>query len=130
MPRIVEYTPAWLTRPSMGFEIFSNVAKDDKTNGTAPKSSVERLMVRRGTQIFIVVDNELRWTDLVYLKDWYESESKAKPGRTPAANESNYPETIFRVSCLYEYPLPLLTSLDGQDFYQREDTKPHCFSRW
>jgi nucleoporin NUP82 len=101
MPRIVEYTPAWLTRPSMGFEIFSNAAKDDKndkTNGsTAPKSSVERLMVRRGTQIFIVVDNELRWTDLVYLKDWYESESKARPGRTPAATESNYPETIFRV---------------------------------
>jgi nucleoporin NUP82 len=100
MPRIVEYTPAWLTRPSMGFEIFSKASEDDKSNGTtAQKTSVERLMVRRGTQVFIVVENELRWTDLVYLKDAYESEVKSRQGRA-SLNDLNYPETIFRVCIL------------------------------
>src|ERR1700753_1615849 len=90
MPRVLGYTPSWLSRPSMGFQIFS----DSKT----PKESqVVRLLARHGTQIFIATqNNEIRWSDLVYLKD-YEADARSR--RATPASDVSFPETLFRVSC-------------------------------
>jgi nucleoporin NUP82 len=93
MPRILGYTPQWLSRPSMGFKIFSNASSTHR-NGATTEPSIARLIARRGTQIFVVVDNELRWTDLVYLKDYEAANSSRK---TTPPSESSYPDSLFRV---------------------------------
>src|ERR1700761_9723740 len=90
MPRILNYTPSWLSRPSMGFKIFSD-PKPPK------ESQVARLVARQGSQIFVATqNNEIRWTDLVYLKD-YEADARSR--RATPNSEVSFPETLFRVSC-------------------------------
>jgi hypothetical protein len=89
MPRVLSYTPSWLSRPSMGFQIFADPKSPKETH-------VARLVARHGTQIFIATqNNEIRWTDLVYLKD-YEADARSR--RATPSSEVSYPETLFRVS--------------------------------
>lgn len=79
----------------MGFDFFSS-SSEIATPNASQGSSIARLMVRRGSQIFIVVNNEIRWADLIYLKDYYD-EAKSRGRRNGAASETSFPETIFRV---------------------------------
>ena len=75
MPKILSHTPAWLSRPSTGFQLFQPGGKariqGGPTNGakSSDYGGQRRLTVQRGTELFFVVDNEIRWTDLVLLKD-------------------------------------------------------------
>lgn len=83
MPKVISYTPGWLSRPSPGFDLFS--PKDpSKAKKSVPKSSnstgssavlpaARRIIARRGTEVFVVVDNVIRWADLPSLKDEWES---------------------------------------------------------
>jgi nucleoporin NUP82 len=103
MPKVLSYTPGWLSRPSPGFQIFADAPK---TSPPAHVSSAHgadvplRTIARRGTQIFVAVGNEIRWSDLVLLKD-YESEAGGR-GRiqTPMSMDSS-PESLFRVRLEY-----------------------------
>lgn len=84
MPKILSYTPAWLSRPSPGFSLFSTDGKklavdadkcsDQKSrNGTSRKEDWQgphRTLARRGTEVFVVVGNTIRWADLRKLKEW------------------------------------------------------------
>ena len=89
MPKIISYTPAWLSRPSSGFRLFSPShekplsdkttcsEKNDKTpkNGRSTKEEyvgTTRTIARRGTEIFVVVGNTIRWSDLCMLKESWE----------------------------------------------------------
>jgi hypothetical protein len=99
MPKILGYTPSWLSRNTSGFQVFSDSLKNTPANGLKTQSSprsVSRLIARRGTHIFVAVGNEIRWTDLVFLKD-YETEKNQARRSTPASLDS-YPESLFRVS--------------------------------
>lgn len=84
MPKIISYTPSWLSRPSPGFHLFSstkNPADSKKgservSNQSTSGSKIKRTHIghvktiaRRGTEIFVVVDNEIRWSDLCMLRD-------------------------------------------------------------
>ena len=76
MPHVVGHTPAWLSRPSTGFQVFQPTDKPRSsgalTNGSGKKidhGGSIRLIAHRGTEIFFVAGNELRWSDLVWLKD-------------------------------------------------------------
>jgi len=89
MPGILSYTPPWLSRPSPGSEIFSASAaptstfspsktlltSHSHTNGVVgePNQHPRRVLAHRGTQIFVVVDNKLRWADLADVKDGWEA---------------------------------------------------------
>ncbi|KAI9670038.1 MAG: hypothetical protein M1817_004518 [Caeruleum heppii] len=92
MPKILSQTPAWLSRPSPGFNLFSSAAptpsstpavklehppsstKSPRDNVTVSKGPC-RILARRGTEIFVVVDNQIRWADLTTVKrDWEETE--------------------------------------------------------
>lgn len=82
MPRILKHTPRWLSRPSAGFDAF-NVSpshtpdrKATPENGIRNSASITRKAASRGTELFVVVGNELRWTDLVMLKEIHEAQQQ------------------------------------------------------
>ena len=78
MPRILNYTPEWLSRPSSGFDVFTGAllspARANGKPGTEKYSGPQRTIARRGTEIFVVVDNQIRWSDLCMLKEEWEDE--------------------------------------------------------
>ncbi|KAF2834554.1 hypothetical protein M501DRAFT_943938 [Patellaria atrata CBS 101060] len=79
MPKVLAYTPDWLSRPTPGFKAFASKGKIPSQQFRGPQSSnqyrgAHRIIARRGTEVFVVVDNEIRWTDLVLLKEVKESE--------------------------------------------------------
>ena len=90
MPRIISYTPAWLSRPSPGFSLFSAESKKlcgdtDKhserksRNGTGKREEwlgPRRVLARRGTELFVAVGNTIRWADLCALKEEWDSQEQ------------------------------------------------------
>jgi nucleoporin NUP82 len=89
--KVLSYTPAWLSKPNPGHEIFTAApAKPDSTfstqsNGSSSaskrsaKPGPRRTIARRGTEVFIAVGKEIRWADLVYLKEaWEDKETTRK----------------------------------------------------
>jgi len=84
MPRVLSYTPKWLSRPSAGSDIFvptqrkaANGSRSSKLGGPGPYKTI----AYRGTEIFVAVGNEIRWADLVSLKEKDEQKSQKRPGR-------------------------------------------------
>ncbi|KAI9706438.1 MAG: hypothetical protein M1836_003444 [Candelina mexicana] len=106
MPKVLGYTPAWLSRPSPGFDTFSTKpssrsatssnVRSPRVNGTGADGTSSyvgprRTIARRDTEIFVVVGNQIRWSELCMLKDdWEESQQlrakKAKGKRRSSAN--------------------------------------------
>ena len=74
MPKILSYTPAWLTRPSPGYSLFcrKNKSLNEGRNGqrtSRRELKARKIIAHRGTEIFVVVDNEIRWSDLVMIRE-------------------------------------------------------------
>ncbi|KAI2630892.1 hypothetical protein GGR54DRAFT_175559 [Hypoxylon sp. NC1633] len=84
MPKIKSYTPAWLLPPSPGHDLFApNTTESPNgssyTSNASSKSSPRRTLARRGTEVFIAVGKEIRWADLVYLKErWQEKQAEGR----------------------------------------------------
>jgi len=84
MPRVLSYTPSWLSRPSTGFDIFK--AKNEAhTNGSSIPSRPSKhndfnvpskTIACRGTEVFVAVGNEIRWSDLAWLKELEDDKAK------------------------------------------------------
>src|SRR5438046_1722104 len=84
MPKVISYTPAWLSRPAPGFNVFSSASTKSHPNGTSSPSQHKnndkyeefqpgprRTIVCRGLEVFVAVGNEIRWSDMGSLKaDW------------------------------------------------------------
>ncbi|TGO29202.1 hypothetical protein BPAE_0017g00080 [Botrytis paeoniae] len=109
MPQVLGYTPTWLSKPNPGHEIFtakptgiqtasgaSYNRNEKKTNKTGPK----RTIARRGTEIFIAVGKEIRWADLVYLKETWENKQENQrsflKGKSRAEEEIKAEENVAR----------------------------------
>ena len=86
MPRVLSYTPAWLSRPGPGFRLFS---EDGGANPGRPDtekrkekhnqcSTQRRVLAHRGSEVFVAVDNVIRWTDLATMKDDWEGKVLAQ----------------------------------------------------
>ena len=91
MPKVIGHTPAWLSTPSAGANIFDPESKKKSPESPgrraaqSPSSSryngPSRLLAHRGTEVFAVVGNELRWADLKTVKqDWEESSRSPRRG--------------------------------------------------
>ena len=87
MPKILSYTPAWLSNPSLGHEIFTASATDAQatpvkfSNGTAKKidkPGPKRTIAHRGSEVFVAVGKEIRWADLVIVKERHENQLNKK----------------------------------------------------
>lgn len=65
MPRVLSYTPDWLSRPKPAFNLF-------QSNQLGPKQVLEgsrKTVAHRGTEVFVAAGKELRWGDLGLLRD-------------------------------------------------------------
>lgn len=67
MPKVLSRTPAWLSRPKPGFELFQPKQTDTKTQ--QKYEGPRRTIAHRGSEVFVAVGKELRWADLSLLKD-------------------------------------------------------------
>ena len=89
MPRVISFTPAWLSRPCPGFQVF-DPSKAGRLNGTQLSRDEfigpNRTLARRGAEVFIVVGNQIRWADLSLLKDRWE-QVQATPSKVPKSTE-------------------------------------------
>ncbi|KAI5868077.1 hypothetical protein GGS23DRAFT_10174 [Durotheca rogersii] len=94
MPKIKSYTPAWLLPPSPGHDLFSP-DQADAHNGfphafkTTPQSGPRRTIARRGTEVFIAVGKEIRWVDLVYIKERWEEKAAERRGSVRVKREGS-----------------------------------------
>ena len=94
MPKIVSYTPAWLSKPNPGHEIFTATHTPSSSKQSRPGPL--RTVVHRGTEVFAAVGKEIRWADLVYLKEAWEDKAKNETGlykgKARESTESQYDE--------------------------------------
>jgi nucleoporin NUP82 len=105
MPRIKSYTPAWLSRPAPGHNLFTASSADSKTafstTITDTKPGPRRTIARSGSQVFVAVGREVRWADLIELKEqWQEKTSKGRQGARIKREDSESPDEdeILRAS--------------------------------
>lgn len=114
MPQVLGYTPTWLSKPNPGHEIFTagSTNQTASTNGynsfdkKSNKPGPRRTIARRGTEVFVAVGKEIRWADLVYLKETWEdkqgNQSSFLKGKSRSVEEPEVKENGaqgYRVSC-------------------------------
>ncbi|KAI0013737.1 hypothetical protein F4779DRAFT_350497 [Xylariaceae sp. FL0662B] len=98
MPKIKSYTPAWLLPPSPGHDLFAPNPDEPYSiashiSKTPPKSGPRRTIARRGTEVFIAVGKEIRWADLVFLKEqWQAKAAESRGGLRIKREDSADPE--------------------------------------
>lgn len=67
MPQIQQRDPAWLAHASPASQLFH--ADKKKHAADSHHEGPRRRIAHRGTEVFVAVGNELRWSDLGMLKD-------------------------------------------------------------
>ncbi|KAI0128413.1 nuclear pore complex protein An-Nup82 [Xylariales sp. AK1849] len=85
MPKIKSYTPTWLSRPAPGHNLFAPSSDDGRASPFSSRSRVKpgpsRTIARSGSQVFVAVGKEVRWADLIELKErWQEKTARGRPG--------------------------------------------------
>jgi nucleoporin NUP82 len=68
MPKVLSYTPEWLSRPSAGYKLFAPQASSG-TQSTREDPRSRKTIETRGSEVFVAVGHEIRWADLARLKD-------------------------------------------------------------
>ncbi|KIX96468.1 uncharacterized protein Z520_07734 [Fonsecaea multimorphosa CBS 102226] len=92
MPKVIGYTPPFLSRPSPGSRIFTDPepqspaspSKRSSYLGALPSTQYQgprRLVASRGTEIFTVVGNKVRWADLSAVRDEWEDNTQSGASR-------------------------------------------------
>ncbi|KAJ5287088.1 hypothetical protein N7478_002774 [Penicillium angulare] len=111
MPKVNSYAPAWLCRPSPGASIFTSadVKSPAQQNGSknAALSAANRTVAKRGNEVFAVVDNEIRWSDLARVKNRWQQQARQKKSSTSQAKDqgSNAEVPPYRVLAVPVYGL-------------------------
>ncbi|KAF7510710.1 hypothetical protein GJ744_006076 [Endocarpon pusillum] len=130
MPKIISYTPPWLSRPSPGSQAFINIQNNDSNPSkrpphlSSPSHEVadqpyygpHRLLARRGTEIFVVIGNQIRWTDLRMIKnDWEEHTYRAgsRSKLLEHQHEGQLPTYRVLVAPIYQQVRQLVISPSG-----------------
>lgn len=85
MPKIKGWTPAWLDKPAPGSKLFAPSKDDQKSSAFSSKARSKpgptRTIARSGSQVFVAVGKEVRWADLIDLKErWQEKTSRGRTG--------------------------------------------------
>ena len=98
MPRVLSYTPSWLSRPSPGFDVFStkNEAAAIETRSSNELTGALKTIARRGTEVFVASGKEIRWTDLVMLKDDAEGKKLKYPDLYSIPSEEEQDSYVVR----------------------------------
>ncbi|KAK3995953.1 hypothetical protein QBC44DRAFT_4374 [Cladorrhinum sp. PSN332] len=85
MPKIKSFAPSWLNQPSPGHKLFEPSSDDGKSStslvyGKKLKPGPRRTIANRGIEIFVAVGKEIRWGDLVDLKESWETKQARSGG--------------------------------------------------
>lgn len=77
MPKVLGYTPEWLTRPSPGYQLFAprqpnGHAGAAKSRSSSSDAGQRKTIAARASEVFVAVGHELRWADLAELKEGAE----------------------------------------------------------
>lgn len=84
MPKVNSYAPGWLCRPSPGAKFLSSnstkAPAEMQQGGKSSANGPTRTIAKRGNEVFAVIDNEIRWSNLARLKDQWEHQVKQKKG--------------------------------------------------
>ncbi|KAK6813401.1 hypothetical protein RU639_011215 [Aspergillus parasiticus] len=94
MPRVISYTPPWLSRPSPGASLFSSTAPkapeniSSKLRQEVDYAGPTRVLAKRGNEAFTVVDNQIRWSNLTRLKNEWQQQTRSRKG-TPDQKEDS-----------------------------------------
>ncbi|EHY61030.1 Nucleoporin NUP82 [Exophiala dermatitidis] len=119
MPKVIGHTPPWLSRPSPGAKIFSDPAPQSPASPSKRSSYLSspssthyqgrrRLVASRGTELFTVVGNKIRWADLATVRDEWEENAQSgsnRFGRSRIGGTETTEESIYRtldVSIYYQ----------------------------
>ena len=94
MPKILARDPSWLAKGSPGYDFFQQTAQQSKTAQSVKEGRAVRRIAHRGTEIFAVVGNELRWSELGALKDGGEQQRRNRNKNV----EDGQAEKAYRVS--------------------------------
>lgn len=106
MPKVISYTPDWLSGNSPAQGIFSPTESQrgslqalSEAAKRKSRSGPRRVIARRGTEIFVAVGKEIRWGDLVQLKeDFYQGNNVVGEGSTHGAgNDESMSKTSYKV---------------------------------
>ncbi|KAL7626221.1 hypothetical protein AAE478_002991 [Parahypoxylon ruwenzoriense] len=128
MPKIKSYTPGWLLPPSPGHDLFAPNLEDAHagscyTSKVVSKSGPRRTIARRGTEVFIAVGKEIRWADLVYLKERWDDKAAERRGggaRVKREDSADSEDEVIRASVEQGYAegfRTIITSV-GSDIQQ------------
>ena len=117
MPKLISYTPGWLSRPSPGFDLFTKTSDGKgsilhaRQTADQPNNGPCRLIAHRGSEIFTVVGNNgIRWADLAVLKDEWEAGDRWRPSpQSPTPNRADDESSSYRVGSTVIPCVKLLT---------------------
>ena len=155
MPKVLAYTPEWLSRNNPGFQLFSNTQSKQAQAQTRQRVSPQsengsggiddyvgpnRIVARRGAEIFTVVGKHIRWADLSILKENFEDQ-KATPTKPPRSTgsrtdtqvEKDGPEDgSYRVRRFFVRTTGVRANMrtDSHNCPWRTDTTVVRFSKW
>lgn len=145
MPKIISYTPPWLSRPSPGSQAFTTLPSHDSDplkrasqlgsptgqSDPQPYYGPHRLLARRGTEVFVVVENQIRWLDLSMVKHAWE-ERRHHGGKKSELLEDQGGSQLppYRVCCNDSSLSPIfrLTQIDSGCSSLSTDTPIDSFS--
>ena len=111
MPKVLSYTPAWLSAPAPASRLFRRNSGDrgDAVGDSRYASEKgyknvlrqRRVIAYRGSEVFVADGNKIRWADLALVKDdWISKarETERRIKREESVGEDEFPsETKLRV---------------------------------
>ena len=81
MPKILERDPAWLGSGAPGFSLFRPDNTNAKKISHSQAEGAQRKVAHRGTEVFVAIGNELRWSEVGLLKDAAEGVRGGRRGQ-------------------------------------------------
>ncbi|KAF4591618.1 WD40 repeat-like-containing domain protein [Ophiocordyceps camponoti-floridani] len=107
MPKVKQYSAAWLSGNAPGRQLFEPSADSIRYRALSPSFASKkqqqqqqqqqsggprRTIARRGTEIFVAVGREIRWADLIYLRDdWVAKQPRERGVRVKREEDSLSP---------------------------------------
>lgn len=102
MPKILQRDPAWFANSTPGYNLFQvgatpHVAQDARLATETSFDGPSRRIAHRGTEVFVVVGNEVRWSDLGLLRDAGEERRRGEGSKAGLYAEQTEIEKCYRV---------------------------------
>ncbi|KOS18773.1 Nucleoporin nup82 [Escovopsis weberi] len=105
MPKVKSYSAAWLSENAPGHQLFEPLTDTLRSRALSPTKKKtppgpRRTIARRGTEVFVAVGKEIRWGNLVYLKEgWMEKQSKnGSEARAKREDSAQSPSTDLELN--------------------------------